>query len=211
MFPTVNTASITDLSSALAQSKVQDNASTGSKAYIGFDFQSGEYTFGRDKTEITDDNIVINTSSFTHGWILWVNRTSTKVMRSFVEDLPAPMPNGPAGEQPAESRGFEARFEDDPDTVLVFETSSYGGRKGCDKILNEIRIRSAGGESEYLFPIVRLTSENYQSKQGRTVYNPIFEVVGWMNQEGDIQQNVQKLEAQVEPEEAVVTRRRRQA
>jgi len=205
MFPTTN-ASITDVSSALAHSKVNDSVSTGGKAFIRFDYKSGDFTFGRDQQEITEDEIIVNTTSFCHGWVLWVNGTPSKVMRSFVETIPDPMPNSPTGDAPSEARGFEARFEDDPETVLMFETSSYGGRKGCDTLLNEIRARSAGGETEYLFPVVKLTSESYKAKQGGTIHNPSFKVVGWVNQAGERQESVQRIEEQVE--EPVVRRRR---
>ena len=208
MFPTVNNASIKDLSSALAVSKVQSEApSNAGKAFIRFDYKTGSYSYGRDQEDITNDNIVVNTSSFVHGWVLWTNGTPSKVQRSFVEELPGPMPNNANGDQPSESRGFEARFEDDPETVLVFETSSYGGRKGCDALLNAIRIRSAGGEQEYLFPIVQLGSESYKSKQGGTIHNPMFNIVGWMNQAGETEESQAKLDAPEEP----VKRRRRNA
>jgi len=208
MFPTVNNASIKDLSSALAVSKVQsEGPSNAGKAFIRFDFKTGSYSYGRDQEDITNDNIVVNTSSFVHGWVLWTNGTPNKVQRSFVEELPDPMPGNANGDQPSESRGFEARFEDDPETVLVFETSSYGGRKGCDNLLNAIRIRSAGGEQEYLFPVVQLASESYKAKQGGTIHNPVFNIVGWMNQEGELEGNTAKLDAPEEP----VTRRRRNA
>jgi len=205
MFPTT-TASITDVSSALAQSKVNQNVSTGAKAFIRFDFKTGEFSFGRDNEDITESEIVVNTTSFCHGWVLWVNGTPSKVMRSFVENLPDPMPNSPTGDSPSEARGFEARFADDPETVLMFETSSYGGRKGCDTLLNQIRARSAGGETEYLFPVVKLESESYRSKQGSKIHNPLFTVVGWVNQAGDRQNVAKQIEEQVE--EPVVRRRR---
>lgn len=208
MFPTVNTASITDLSTALASSKVQGESSNSGKAFIRFDFKTGSFSFGRDQEDITGDEIIINTTSFVHGWVLWVNGSPQKVLRSFIEDLPPPMPNGADGSQPSESRGFEARFEDDPDTVLVFETSSYGGRAGCDKLLNAIRIRSAGGESEFLFPVVKLESESYKAKQGGTIHNPVFEIVGWVNQAGEAEEQTAKLDA---PAEEEPVRRRRKA
>lgn len=200
MFPTTQN-SITDLSSALAQSKVHhaDKGSAG-KAFLKFNFKDGGFTFGRDQVDITDEEIVVNVATFAHGWTLWVNGTPQKVMRSFVEDLPAPMPSVD-GNQPSESRGFEARFpEEDDDTILVFETNSFGGRKGADKLLSEVSVRSEQGEEEYLYPVVRLTSENYKSKQGSTIFNPVFEVVGWVNQAGKMQDGHARI-AQAEQEE----------
>lgn len=210
MFPTTQ-SSITDLSSALAQSKVHhaDNSSAG-KAFLKFNFKDGSFTFGRDQEEITGEEIVVNVATFAHGWTLWVNGQPQKVMRSFVEQLPEPMPSVD-GNQPSESRGFEARFpEADDDTILVFETNSFGGRKGADKLLTEVSIRSASGEAEYLYPVVRLTSESYKSKQGSTIHNPVFEVVGWMNQDGVRQGETARVEApESEPEEETPVRRRR--
>lgn len=210
MFPTTQ-SSITDLSSALAQSKVHhaDNSSAG-KAFLKFNFKDGSFTFGRDQEEITGEEIVVNVATFAHGWTLWVNGQPQKVMRSFVEQLPEPMPSVD-GNQPSESRGFEARFpEADDDTILVYETNSFGGRKGADKLLTEVSIRSASGEAEYLYPVVRLTSENYKSKQGSTIHNPVFEVVGWMNQDGVRQGETARVEApESEPEEETPVRRRR--
>lgn len=210
MFPTTQ-SSITDLSSALAQSKVHhaDNSSAG-KAFLKFNFKDGSFTFGRDQEDITGEEIVVNVATFAHGWTLWVNGQPQKVMRSFVEQLPEPMPSVD-GNQPSESRGFEARFpEEDDDTILVFETNSFGGRKGADKLLTEVSIRSASGEAEYLYPVVRLTSESYKSKQGSTIHNPVFEVVGWMNQEGVRQGETARVEApESEPEEETPVRRRR--
>lgn len=210
MFPTIQN-SITDLSSALAQSKVHhaDNSSAG-KAFLKFNFKDGSFTFGRDQEEITGEEIVVNVATFAHGWTLWVNGQPQKVMRSFVEQLPEPMPSVD-GNQPSESRGFEARFpEVDDDTILVFETNSFGGRKGADKLLTDVSIRSASGEAEYLYPVVRLTSESYKSKQGSTIHNPVFEVVGWMNQEGVRQGETARVEApESHPEEETPVRRRR--
>lgn len=210
MFPTTQ-SNIKDLSSALAQSKVhQTGNSSAGKAFLKFGFEDGSYTFGRDQVEVTGEQVVINVATFCHGWTLWVNGSAQKVMRSFFENLPDPMPSVD-GNQPSESRAFEARFlDEDDDTVLVFETNSFGGRKGADNILKEVSIRSASGESEYLYPIVKLSSESYKSKQGRTIHNPVFGVVGWMNQAGEIQGGVLKVEEQKElPLEETPVRRRR--
>src|SRR5690554_1716822 len=168
MFPTTQ-STITDLSSALAHSKIQNagNSSAG-KAFLKFNFKDGSFTFGRDQEDITGEEIVVNVATFAHGWTLWVNSQPQKVMRSFVEPLPDPMP-AVDGNQPSESRGFEARFpEEDDDTILVFETNSFGGRKGADKLLTEVSVRSASGEAEYLYPVVRLTSESYKRSEEHT-------------------------------------------
>lgn len=209
MFPTTSTK-ITDLSSALKQSKVQQTTSSAGKAFIRFDFKTGDFFYGRDQEEITGEQIVVNTASFCHGWVLWVGGQAQKVMRSFVEPLPEPMP-AVGHDQPTEARGFEARFEDDEETILVFESNSYGGRKGCDSLLNAISLKSSSGEEDFLFPVVKLESESYKAKQGGTIHNPVFKVVDWMNAEGELESTngTKKIASESEPEEDGGRRRRR--
>ena len=200
MFPTTQNR-ITDLSTALKQSKVQQTSSNSGKAFIRFDFKTGDFSFGRDQEEITGEEIVINTSTFMHGWVLWVNGAPQKVMRSFVEQLPEPMP-AVGQDQPSEARGFEARFEDDEETVLVFESNSFGGRKGVDSLLHEVMMKSGSGEEVYLYPVVKLESESYKAKQGGTVHNPVFKVVDWVDQEGKRESDTKKLSGESQPEQA---------
>lgn len=216
MFPTTQN-SFTDLSQALQESKINTTVvGISGKAFMKFDYKTGDYTFGRDHEEITDEEIVINTYSFIHGWVLWVNGKPTKINAPFTKELPPP-PEPVAGNEAAESRGFEARFIDDDETILVFEISSYGGRKGCDDLLNQIKARAGQGETRFLFPKVRLTSESYKAQQGGTIHNPVFEVVEWLDQEGNSQKDEKQLPPaaeetqEAETEEAPPRRRRRKS
>jgi len=197
MFP--QTQSTTqDLTAQLASSKVAStNAGDGAgKAFIKFDFESGAFAFGRDGVDITGDEIIVNTQSITHGWTLWHNRKPTKVKAPFYQELPAaPAPIG--ADHPAEARAFDARFEDDKETILDFSTNTYGGRKGADTLLNAVKIRSAGGELQYLYPIVKLNSESYPNAKrgGKLTYNPVFTIVDWVSGEGVRESATPKLES----------------
>jgi len=207
MFPTAQN-SATSLAAALTESKVQETTSNAGKAFLKFDFKSGDFTFGRDAVDVTDEEICINTYSIQHGWVLWVNGSAQKEMVPFNQSLPAPMP-AQQGNEPSEARGFEARFLDDEDTIIVFESNSYGGRQGVDTLLNAVKGRALSGEETFLFPIVKLTSTSYKAKQGNTIHNPKFEIVGWVDAEGNRQTETAQLE-DTTTEEAPV-RRRRQA
>lgn len=214
MFPTTQ-ANITDLSTALKQSKVDQTGGNAGKAFLKFEFRTGKFFFGRDQEEVTGEKIIVNTHSFVHGWILWHNKQPNKVVRSFVEPLPEPMP-AMGNDQPSEARGFEARFEDDDDTIISFETNSYGGRKGADNLLQEVMLKSAGGEEAFLFPVVKLTSESYEAKQGGVIHNPIFKVVDWCDIDGNLESEngTKKLageQADVSGEEEQPVRRRRRS
>lgn len=209
MFPTTQN-STTDLVSALKGSQIQSNANqAGGKSFMKFDFKSGDYTFGRENEEITGDEIVINTYTFTHGWTIWANGKPVKTAVPFNQQLPMePAPID--GNAASESRSFEARFMDDEDTIIVFDTNSYGGRKGCDTVFGEISNRANQGEGEFIFPIVKLESESYKAQQGSTIHNPVFTVVGWMNEEGQRQDGMkEQLDAPEEVAEEAPKRRRR--
>ena len=209
MFPTTH-QSAADLSAALVDSKVNSTGSNAGKAFLKFAFQTGDFSFGRDQIDISGEEIIINTYSIQHGWTLWVNGSPQKELVPFSKDLPFPM-EAQQGNTPTEARAFEARFADDEETILVFETNSFGGRSGVDKLLNEVRGRALKGETEYLFPKVNLTSTSYKSKQGSTIHNPIFKITGWVNQNGETQEVVESIEDTTPEaeEEAPTTRRRR--
>ena len=207
MFPTT-TNSATNLAEMLAETKVSESNNATGKAFMKFDFKSGDFSFGRDAEDITGETIVINTYSIQHGWTLWVNGSPKKVSAPFNAELPEPMPSVD-GNDPTESRSFEARFEDDPDTILVFDSNSHGGRTGVNKVLDQIKARAMSGEGEYLFPRVKLDSDSYKAKQGATVHNPVFTIVGWINAAGTEQDVVEKIET--EQDDASPVRRRRKA
>ena len=214
MFPTAQN-SATDIQAMLAASRVQETtASAGSTAFIQFKFKTGNFVFGKDQEDITGETIAVNVASFRHGWTLWTGGKPKKVQASFTQDLPMPMPSE-NGDSPTESRGFDAAFLDDEDTILTFETNSYGGRKGVDMLLRFVKIRSANGEANFLFPVVKLDSESYKAQQGGTIHNPVFTVVDWMDQAGNIESDTAKLTSdkpeEVAEEEVQPKRRRRAA
>jgi hypothetical protein len=206
MFPTTQN-SATSLAGMLAETKVQAATNNAGKAYLKFDFKTGGFSFGRELEDVTNETIIVNTHSIQHGWTLWVNGSPQKVSAAFNQELPAPMESA-GGNDPSESRSFEARFEDDEDTILVFDSNSYGGRSGVDSLLNEIKARASSGETEYLFPKIKLESSNYKAKQGSTVYNPNFTVVGWVNMDGDLAVETAKIAVEEVEESAPVRRRR---
>ena len=194
------------LSSMLSASKVTAPAigADSGTAYMNFDSKTGKHAFGKMREDITEEIVVVNIASFTHGWTLWSNGRPTKVSAPFTETLPEPMATV-GNDHPSESRAFEARFEDDEGTVLAFATNTAGGRKGCDAMLGEAKIRSLGGEKDFLYPVVKLSSENYVNKKqgGALTYNPKFDVIDWANGAGDYESDTPKLEATVEVAEEV--------
>ena len=181
-FPTVMNANA--LSAALANSKVKETQGLAGFSFLKIDFESGEWTVGQDSDIVTDEEVLVNTTTIQHGWILWSGGCPNKVFANFTHPLPMPMP-AIGEDKPAEGRSFQAAFVDNGDMV-AFDTNSYGGRKGVDVLLGKIKAHAADG-SQHLYPRVKLTSESYANTKrgGKMTYNPVFEVVAWCNEEGD--------------------------
>ena len=181
-FPTVMNP--TDLSTALAGSQVQETTGLAGFSFLKMDFETGEWLLGQDADIVTDEEILVNTASIQHGWILWSGGRPNKSFVGFPQPLPQPME--PIGEDyPSEARSFQGALVDDGE-MLAFDTNSYGGRKGIDVLLGKIKAHSAVG-SKHLYPKVKLTSESYANKKrgGKLTHNPVFELVAWCDQEGN--------------------------
>ena len=196
-FPTV--MNVNDLSSALAGSQVKETTGLAGFSFMKMDFETGEWLIGQDGDIVTDDLILVNTTTIQHGWILWSGGRPEKLMVGFTQPLPQAM-DSIGADSPSEGRSFQAAIVDDGEMV-AFDTNSYGGRKGVDLLLGKIKAHAAEG-SQHLYPKVKLTSESYANKKrgGKLTYNPVFEIVAWCNEEGDEEDELkQKIAA---PEEA---------
>lgn len=181
-FPAVMRAN--DLAAALAESKIRETSGDGGVNFMRFNFESGEYTVGRENEDVTGKEALINTQSIKHGWILWSGGKPTKRMVPFTEDLPIAM-DPIADDNPQEGRSVSGAFIEDGE-MFQFDTSSYGGRKGVDFLLSQIKTKAVTG-SEFLYPRVRLDSESYETTKGRKrpIHNPVFTITAWCDINGN--------------------------
>lgn len=186
--PTVST-SASALREAFGQSKVQETTG-GIGGYIKFHYETGEFSFGRDQEEVSGDTVLVNVSTFCHGWVLWHPVDgANKNLVPFTQELPEPMPNvvhkGKTVE-PSQGRAFQGMFMDGDEATdaFTFETNSYGGRQAVDALLVAVKARAAEGKDD-LFPLVTLDSTSYENKSyNKTIHNPVFTIVGWRTWEG---------------------------
>jgi hypothetical protein len=209
----------TDLSTALAQSQVQETTGLAGFSFLKMDFESGEWLLGQDADIVTDEEILVNTTTIQHGWILWSGGRPNKSFVGFTQPLPQPM-EAIGEDQPSEARSFQGALIDDG-TMLAYDVNSYGGRKGIDVLLGKIKAHSAEG-SKFLFPKVKLASESYANKKrgGKLTFNPVFEIIAWCdndgNEEGEAPAQVEgpadpgaEVEANPEPETKKRQRRKK--
>lgn len=180
-FPAVMTPN--DLTSALNNSQVNET-SGGGVSFLRMNFENGEWSLGKEMADVTGDLILVNTSTIQHGWILWSGNRPTKVMSAFNQPLPAAMASI-GDDHPSEGRCLQGAMADNGGP-LSYESNSYGGRKGVDTLLGLIKAHAASG-SQHLYPRVKLGSESYVAAKrgGKLVFNPIFEVVAWCDQDGN--------------------------
>jgi len=181
-FPTI--VDPADLATQLDNSQVTETTGHTGVSFLKMDFETGTWLLGQDAEDVTDEEILVNTASIQHGWILWSGGRPQKSFAGFSQTLPmAPEPIGE--DYPSEARSFQGALCDDG-AMLAFDTNSFGGRKGCDILLGKIKAQSAAGH-HHLYPKVKLTSESYANAKrgGKLTFNPVFEIVSWCDQDGN--------------------------
>jgi len=181
-FPTVMNTQ--DLAGALNNSQVNETQGLAGFSFLKMDFESGDWLVGQAGDVVTDDEILVNTTTIQHGWILWSGGRPQKSLVGFTQPIPMAM-DAIGEDSPAEARSFQGALIDDGEPI-AFDTNSYGGRKGVDVLLGQIKAHSAEG-STFLYPKVKLTSESYANKKrgGKMTFNPVFSVVAWCDQDGN--------------------------
>lgn len=187
MLPAIQ-ANTTSLAARIAQAKRPNPAGSGGMAgFLKFNFNDGSYLFGRDQEDTTGDIVLVNTNTICHGWVLWADGKANKSLATFDQDMPE-APKSIGDNHPSEARAFGGAFVDDgkPGAQFVFETNSYGGRKGVDALISAIIDRVTSGETVYLYPMVRLGSDSYRNKNymNKLIHNPVFEIVKWCDVNG---------------------------
>lgn len=204
--PTIQTANLAD---AIAESSYTPTQSGGSEMFAQFN-QDGDYTLGTEKEIITGEEVTVHTDTLAIGWACWVDGQVHKEYVNFLQPLP-PKPAAIAGNEFTEARAIAFRLEDG--VIAILEKNTYGMRQGVDALIMKIRERAINPDTkDYLYPVVKLDASSYKNKKnGNTIYNPVFQVLRWVNAEGEVYEETKKLEDSSEAEPKPKARRRRSA
>lgn len=211
-FPTTM-ANIEKLSQYLNEEvKVNLNtASNDSMSFLSFKAKLGSYLLGSEKEDITGQNVIVDTASMSHGWLHFLSTGVNRYFSSVFEEeptRPAGVREGSIVVEPLSARSFVGVLASDTEVKFKFEVCSLGGCRGFDTLLAEIRSRSLSGETEALYPVVKLCTNNYYSKAARTtIHNCVFKVESWVKRDATPTDVV----AEGAAEEAPVRRRRQVA
>lgn len=188
-FPAV--ASSTSMAERMANSKIGNSpgGGGGEGSYLKMDFNTGDFSLGKDNDDVTDEIVLIHSSLIAHGWAAWVDNKPQKVFRPFDEDLP------PEPEALVDSRGNVKPFKQarllvgafDDGEMFTYDNNSVGCEHGVDDLAAAIRAKSAD-LTEFWCPKVRLTSKSYPGtgeRSGKLNYEPRFEVIAWCDIDGN--------------------------
>jgi hypothetical protein len=164
-------------------------------AYMRLDQKSGKWVFGQENIAVEDDSLwAANPYSFQHGYVNWSNPKVTGKKAELLGEMFVPfnasLPLATTLENFSSQGGqwndaimFDliCMSGEDEGTQVTYNGSSMGACRAYAELLAKVKNRP---EQDYPFPVAVLTETSYDSKYGSKVYNPIFDVVDWANNEG---------------------------
>jgi hypothetical protein len=190
-----------DLAERLLAGIEQSQSSTlipgGGKDLIKLDKASGTWTIGQSELEMQEgSNWAVNVLSMCHGYVCWSNYQGTRknerlgeVMVPMHEPKP-PKPQPIEGFPFTEQRSFEAVClnGEDAGQEVQFKNGSVGTMKAFKKLEDAVKGRLKDTtKRKYPCPVIQFKSDKYKHSDYGWIQNPIFEVVGWANFNGDLE------------------------
>ena len=170
-----------------AQNDPRGGAPDGSD-YLNFSGKRGLFTIGADKREVQPDEIwIVDVTSFEEGWVAWKNNQPVGVrMANIYKGAPISQPDADdLGPFPKDGEGwFQAKAmvmkSLDNDQQGYFRINSISGVSEMAKLMGEFAERASTGEPHW--PVIQLTKEEFTA-QGFKNFKPIFDRVGWIDDE----------------------------
>lgn len=182
------------LLAGIEDSQAKTMVAGGGKDLIKLAKGDGSWSIGQADTPMQiGSKWWINLLSICHGYICWSNYPGARknerlgeVMCPMSEPKP-PKPGDIDGFPFKEQRSFEAIClnGEDAGTEVMFKNGSTGTLKGMKKLEDAIKAQIRVNW-RFSCPVVQFKSERYKHGDYGWIWNPIFEVVDWANQKGDL-------------------------
>lgn len=189
-FGNSNLPSVTALSASLRAMVVDVGPSGGGGgvALLKMD-RTGHWVFGADATEVESEALwAVNPFSFTHGYIAWgegivLGETMVSVQQPLPEREPAPT---------GASKGWEVQIGmslnclsgADKGIDVRYSATSVGGKRSLDTLAKAIADRTDVNPGKPV-PVVKLGKAHYQHKAYGRIFTPVFEIVDWVDLNGE--------------------------
>lgn len=167
-------------------------ANTDGKAFMKLDKNSGTFMYGPENIEVEDgERWALNQNSFKVGLIGWRGGQCvgehmypiTSNERVNVDDMEHIPPTTDGSDGWKDQLTFEMKSLDDG-TEVLFKTSSKGGMKAAALLAGQITPRMES-DPDYAVAELELLVDSYKHKKFGRTYFPVFEVKGWLDQNGN--------------------------
>lgn len=188
-FGNSNLPSVMALSASLRAMVVDVGPSGGGGVALLKMDRTGHWVFGADATEVESEALwAVNPFSFTHGYIAWgegivLGETMVSVQQPLPEREPAPT---------GASKGWEVQIGmslnclsgADKGIDVRYSATSVGGKRSLDTLAKAIADRTDVNPGKPV-PVVKLGKAHYQHKAYGRIFTPVFEIVDWVDLNGE--------------------------
>lgn len=193
-------AALASLRSGLAQVRASIPASVGGSPLLRL-LKDGQWVAGSEDTVIrAGTEVIANPLSFQAGYSCWTNRApgqgKNELLGEEMWGINAVKP--PASTLPVhhDPRTQELCQWKDIMSVdmkvldgamagqqIIYKASSVGGTRALSALLDAVMAKIDTG-SEYVFPVIALSSDSYNHNSYGRTYVPVLEIVGWADMQG---------------------------
>lgn len=154
------------------------------------------WSFGQENNPVQKGSTwLVSTSTFKHGIVVWNESkiVHEEMVEGWMEAPSIPQGTHPTGQPYKRQVQVELRClnGEDAGTEVIYKISSDGGTERLSELgrIAGARIGQYAETSPYLYPVVTLGQDYYDNKQyGSRIYKPVFELIGWANADGELEQ-----------------------
>ena len=206
----------TELMAGVALSPILSVAGGGGgKPYLKMD-RTGEFSFGPASDPVQQGSQwAINPMSFQHGHVCWLdpgNGQKGKKLGEVMGPMTRPIPSEPdpidgTPYKPQGAFGLKCLTGEDAGVEVQYVTPSNGGLQSVKAVVEAFQRHYAQpGGKNYPCPVVVMRSSSYPHPAYGKIFKPEFQVVGWADMNGNIDDgsgSLPKPKPAPEPEAAV--------
>lgn len=181
-----------DYYAAIAGEAATMTGGGGGKAFLKFNGDDGEYSYGADDTELSlQSQLVMNPGSFKRGYAIWKDsKVVHESMLSVLEGLPPSIQSLPdfgpykKSEGPTEQQTIEFATTEEPFIEMIFQANNVSKRRAMAALMKDW-----GGQyklNKGKWPIVEIDEREFDIEvDGRKVkkHAPAFKIVAWVTEE----------------------------
>lgn len=193
--------------SANIRKTTQGISAGGNNAFLKMT-RAGEWVFGSENIDVEPDSEwAINIMSASTGWAGWgdkehgtAGKPQGERFANVIRGEPAiafeDLPEIPGTWSEAVSLDMKCLTDHD-DVDVTWKSNSKGALAAFKTVMDTVADRVDAGNL-FIMPIVRLKTNDYKHDSYGTIYNPVFEIVDWVDMEGNFEDEDSPAQAPVE-------------